>query len=296
MKRFLKPKFAFTLSEVLIALTVIGVVAALTVSNVVVNVNASHAKTALKKVITGMEQAIALNINSSGYDCSETTIEHDEDSPTIYKIFEKHLSAKRLANNDTWSIYGNFISPVSEDVSDYGHHQPRYPAMNSSEILITHDAPSNASYFSLPDGIALIFPGQLSSCGQPRMIFDKGIPVHYVDSINNACIAFVDINGPKGPNQVIGCDELPEDIKNAGDLRQGVPDYIIGPTNVADDENESFEEYKEGVSPVGSPRTCTVYEKSITDVYPVVFFNDKVYPATYAAMTVYLDAQSSKKP
>ncbi len=299
MKRVYKKSFAFTLAEILIALTIIGVVAALTVSNVMINVNAAHAKTGLRKGIAGLNQAILMNVNKQGYDCAEAAPEidaNDKDAATLYNILIRYMGAQKLDSSDIWSVHGNFLSSNMGRLS-YAAHQSLYPHISPKEVLIPREEDKNYYYYySLPDNMALIVPNDLYSCGNPRMVFnsDGTMPWRYTQNPNTACIAFLDVNGKKGPNQVIGCDAVPDELKDLVDVRSGAADFIIGPSEVDDVVNESVETFAEGVSPLGSPRTCTINEKSITDVYPIVFFNDKVYPATYASMTVYLDAQETK--
>ena len=107
-------------------------------------------------------------------------------------------------------------------------------------------------------------PANMASCGNPRLLNSSGIPTTFTPNANTSCIGFLDINGSKGPNQVIGCERKPDDF--ASDAN----DYLLP-------------------SP-GEPKVCDIKEKSVTDVYPILFFNDKAYPATYAAMSVYMDA------
>lgn len=266
MKNFLKVNSAFTLAEILVALTIIGVVAALTIPNVMINTNASHARTAIKKGIASINQAILTSAAEDGYDCAETIGTGEQ---SLYNIITKRMGGKLLTANSTtdnrWKIYANFIAnpaDISQDGTKTG-----VPTLADSENELMEASDYTVNYYMLPDGMALILPPNLSSCGNPRLLNSSGVPTSFSVNGNTACIGFLDINGAKGPNQVIGCESKPTDISTAS----ATGEYII--------------------SDPGDPKTCEVKEKSITDVYPIVFYNDKAYPATYAAMTVFMDAQ-----
>ena len=267
MKNMYKKSLAFTLAEVLVALTIIGVVAALTVTNVMVNTNAAHAKTALKKAVASLNQVILSNVAEDGFDCAET-IGIDEQS--LYSIIERRLGGRLVTANpttdDRWPIYANFIA-YPGDVSQTNNANA--PVIANDEVVLpsAETTAFSTRYYNLADGMTLILPPNLASCGQPRLMNSGGIPTMFTDSINAACVGFLDINGSKGPNQVIGCEAKPDDIAN--------------------EQNEYI------VMPVGETKTCRMREKSITDVYPIVFFNDRVFPATYASMTVYMEAEQA---
>jgi prepilin-type N-terminal cleavage/methylation domain-containing protein len=54
----MKKRFGFTLAEVLITLGIIGVVAAMTIPTLMTNTTASQFKTAYKKSLSNLKQAI----------------------------------------------------------------------------------------------------------------------------------------------------------------------------------------------------------------------------------------------
>ena len=59
-------KNAFTLSEVLITLVIIGVIAAITVPSLMNNTNAEEYRASLKKAISGLNQALILEYSLNG--------------------------------------------------------------------------------------------------------------------------------------------------------------------------------------------------------------------------------------
>lgn len=267
MKILHKKSSAFTLAEILVSLTIIGVVAALTVSNVMINTNAAQAKAALKKAIANLNQAIAVNVAEDGFDCAETIGVGEQ---SLYRIIESRLQAKEITANanvdDRWMIYANFISEPT-DVSQLDEVAAPIVTSKYGEVIYPKNEtiPYSTKYYSLADGITLIMPANMASCGDPRLLNRGGVPTTFTENGNTACIGFIDINGAKGPNQVIGCESQPEDVAEVAN------EYIL-PTP-------------------GELKVCKIKEKSVTDVYPVLFYNDNVYPATYAAMSVYMDAK-----
>lgn len=66
-------KFAFTLSEVLITLVIIGVLAAMVVPALMNHTNAQEYRSALKKAISGLNQALALNYALTGLSSHDYT-------------------------------------------------------------------------------------------------------------------------------------------------------------------------------------------------------------------------------
>ena len=66
---------AFTLAEVLITLGIIGVVAAMTIPTLISNTNGAQFKTAYKKALSTLNQAVLMNVAMEDTDFS--TIEED---------------------------------------------------------------------------------------------------------------------------------------------------------------------------------------------------------------------------
>ena len=64
---------AFTLAEVLITLAIIGVVAAMTMPTLINNTNGAQFKTAYKKALSVLSQAVVMNIALDDYDLAGTT-------------------------------------------------------------------------------------------------------------------------------------------------------------------------------------------------------------------------------
>ena len=70
-------KLGFTLAEVLITLVIIGVIAAMTVPTLMNNTNAQEFRSALKKAISGVNQALTLNYALEGLAANDYTAAKD---------------------------------------------------------------------------------------------------------------------------------------------------------------------------------------------------------------------------
>ena len=66
-------KLGFTLAEVLIPLVIIGVIAAMTVPTLMNNTNAQEFRSALKKAISGTNQALTLHYALEGLSAQDYT-------------------------------------------------------------------------------------------------------------------------------------------------------------------------------------------------------------------------------
>ena len=64
---------AFTLAEVLITLGIIGVVAAMTMPTLMNSTNGAQYKTAYKKALSVISQAIVMNVALDDYDLSQAS-------------------------------------------------------------------------------------------------------------------------------------------------------------------------------------------------------------------------------
>ena len=258
---------AFTLAEVIVALAVVGVVAALTIPNISRNMQAAHAKTAFKKALNEVNQALAEFTMDEGRNLAQTT-SADVSTGSIQAIFidPKYLAGKKVpdgtnnTNNNRWNILTNLTPTYSDNGS----------ISAGSSINTTASLSSNYNYYILPDNIAFITSDDMYGCGDPHLA--RANNGTYAATANNGCLAYIDINGPKGPNTVLmGTKAGGPDADACQNVVPPNGDYMIK-------------------RPTGNNGTyCDLKDESITDVFPVVFFNDRVYPATVAGYWVLND-------
>ncbi|MDD3237091.1 MAG: type II secretion system protein [Candidatus Gastranaerophilales bacterium] len=79
---------AFTLAEVLITLTIIGIVAAMTIPSLMYSTNKQEYRTALKKSLTVLNQAITANYALDGM----TMADYDTASDLVENMFKQRMS------------------------------------------------------------------------------------------------------------------------------------------------------------------------------------------------------------
>ena len=257
----------FTLAEVLITLGIIGVVAAMTMPTLINSTQGAQYKTAFKKSLTVLSQAVVMNIALNDYDLSQvvagtnaTAAAEAGGTQSLYDLFRDRLNIVREASPadfDTTPGSGKEWIIVSDtDSADriafsgtytaaLGHGGKPFTALTATTQGSTTTPatwPSTSTILMMNDGIAFIFDNTQSNCIQA----DDRIGV----GADNYCYGYIDVNGQKAPNRVVQCD---------GGLPQGE-------TAGADD----------AVCQVSSP----------TDIYPIAMFNQSVIPASAAARAV----------
>lgn len=259
MKKLFKNIRAFTLAEVLIALTVIGVISALTIPNVTKNIQAAHSKTAFKKTLAEINTAIADFAANEGKTLAETAANSE-----IQNLFTNYMGAKTLATvadlqspeTSAWPIVYNLSSTDSNsnnviNITSVGV---------ASQLII-------GTYYILPNSTSIIVPSNIYSCGKPRINTNSG----YTNNANNACLIYIDTNGRKGPNQqLMGVTSTSGDSDACAKIVEPNGDYMV----------------KVGA---GSAKYCQLTDDAVTDIYPVVLYNDRAYPATVAGYWVLND-------
>lgn len=209
-------RFGFTLAEVLITLGIIGVVAAMTMPTLMNATNGAQYKTAYKKALSVISQAIVLNLALDDYDLGTTTTTA-ETGTSIFALLNNRMNVVRT---ETGAITG-------------------YSALlGSSATTLTGDAADLSTNYTVffNDGIMFTFKKAAYDCRESRVMVD-GEPADGTD-----CRGFIDVNGTKAPNRQTVCND-----------------------NTSGDD-------------------CVV--DSPADIYPVVFYDQGIYPATDAGRAV----------
>ena len=164
----------FTLAEVLITLGIIGVVAAMTMPTLLNSTNGAQYRTAYKKALSVLSQAVVLNVALDDYDLSQATTSSDTDTAkaSLYSLFRNRMnvvSDSGTSNVDSWTA-GNDNNAKFGDGSNY------------------------TMFFN--DGISFTFAKSAAQCTQ-----------------TNPCKGAIDINGAKNPNKVVACDSASGECK-----------------------------------------------------------------------------------
>ncbi|MBP3923879.1 type II secretion system protein [bacterium] len=190
---------AFTLAEVLITLGIIGVVAAMTMPTLMNQTNGAQYRTAYKKALSAISQAVTLNVALDELDFSDATDGTGEQS--IYAMLNKRMNVVR---KETGTITG-------------------YTVLNGSET-ITGGAGNYSLFFN--DGIMFSFDDGSANCTNDST------------KTGDLCKGFIDVNGIKPPNKVVKCDEGDDDtncvVKSPTDVYPVVfYDQTIAPNSPA---------------------------------------------------------------
>lgn len=162
-------KTAFTLAETLITLVIIGVVASITIPSVVVKYQKDQTVVQLKKAYTTLAQAVRLSESENGPN-------KDWDWGTEGNVSESF--------NTYWKPYLK-IQKICNTYSGCGYHSA-YPwtSLNNTSYDVACVAPTLRTSVILQDGTFVIVRNY------------GGTPVTLYKQI------YVDLNGPKPPNQL----------------------------------------------------------------------------------------------
>ena len=249
-------KGAFTLAEVLITLGIIGVVAAMTMPTLINSTQGAQYKTAYKKALSVMSQAVVMNIALDDYDLSQTVAGTKNGSDadgvqSIYSLFKNRMNVVKVAKGSDFEAATDLhdtsgsknytiVSVPQESSNDYTafatlHSKiAKFPAIAQGGTW-----PEETTLLFFNDGITFIFNNRSAACAAATAA-DKSEDAY--------CYGFIDVNGQKAPNKVVTCDT--GTIKDSG-------------TDAA---------------------ACTVTNP--TDIYPIAFYDQSVVPASAAARAV----------
>jgi len=256
---------------VLITLGIIGVVAAMTMPTLINSTNGAQYRTAYKKALSVLSQAVAMNIALNDYDLSETISGTnpnagdngtvlDGEAQTIYSIFRNRLNITKIATGGDFDANPNSAKfwPVITDADnpDYTAFASNHSDSNEFVEITpgnvttggtgTNPWGENSTMLFMNDGITLIFDNTQEACRQAT----ANLPDNY-------CYAFIDVNGQKGPNRVVECDQ------GSGSGNDGEDDYA-----------------------------CTV--SNPTDIYPIAMYNQTIIPGSAAARAVLFSGSGSR--
>lgn len=241
---------SFTLAEVLITLGIIGIVAAMTIPNLIVKVNSMKFSTMFKKSLSTLAQVSrAANAN------------FDMDyGVTVEKCSETNGGSE---TPDTKLSFCSLFNGTLKGASYLGKlsNIPGYDIKTNPVTSFILDMPAYADGtgpkistnisdylgYSMADGAIVGFHKDAMECS-----LNPGTPLD-LTWINNhmQCVGFIDVNGVTSPNMIVNC--------------HGVDSTEL---DISD--------------------TCVVAQdiSHTTDIYPIIFYDGTVRPATPAARYV----------
>lgn len=180
-------KNAFTLSEVLITLVVIGVIAAITVPSLMNNTNSEEYRASLKKAISGLNQALTLEYSLNGL----TAKDYSTAEALVGEVFSKRMNIVKSEDDFT----SNVCSKEKDGV-----------------------------VFQTTDGMVFCVKNFNSNelNNEPNVCdFSNIYPCVYTDAAN----IYIDVNGGRKPNKLTTSYTKPKDIYQAQIYSQKVLPY-----------------------------------------------------------------------
>ncbi|MDY6382349.1 MAG: type II secretion system protein [Cyanobacteriota bacterium] len=246
----MKKRSGFTLAEVLITLGIIGVVAAMTIPTLIQNTNSAKFSAQFKKSVSTLSQAAMMGQAQYDTDFGLTDAVCDE---TQSNAANEMLSAANDAegHNATKLTFCALFNSTLQGKTYWGKGSsvvdPKTGGKYTWQSIVTLGDLGNYLVYSLADGSLFGFNKDAKACG-----------INTGEVVNNAmltsgklkdCLGFIDANGTATPNKEVTCE--------------------TGTTSL-------------------TPETpCTVPSGSkLGDIYPIVFHDGVVEPASNASKAV----------
>ena len=251
----MKKRFGFTLAEVLITLGIIGVVAAMTIPTLIQNTNSIKFVTQFKKTISTLSQAglmaqAQFDVDYAGLSGASPT----DGSCKTQNLGNNNLNICGLFNATlAGQTYQGTLSSIKDssgavDTTSKGY----YNAINNSDNHKTTGwYGTDYLVFMLADGSMVAFNKDATDCrlGIGNIVDSTMLTTENSTSTTGLknCMGFIDVNGVKTPNKEIQCSD------NTATLDPSTTCVLTS---------------------VGS---------QIGDIFPIVFHDGTVEPATNAA-------------
>jgi len=243
--------FGFSLAEALITIGIIGIVAAMSIPVLISNTNGAKYRSQLKKTYSTLNQAGLMAQAKYEFDYSGTSVV----CPSNPEAGAKHNPEQEMSFCSIFNgtlVGATYVGKVT--------NLKRVNSMNKNnsvpyELVTRETLPDNYTDFlayTLPNGVIVAFHPEAKDCDLPlgrRLVQDVFSGVVDGTTLKH-CIGFIDVNGVTLPNREVRCSS--------------------------------------GVNKVDSGSNCIVDNNAnrLLDVYPIVFHNATIEPASGAAQFV----------
>ena len=262
--KIMTKRFGFTLAEVLITLGIIGVVAAMTIPTLIANTNGAKFRSQFKKSISTLNQAGLMSQAQYDFDYAGTSSTCAEAKPAGKDAKAVDPAAQHpdsfmtmcaiLNGTLTGQTYLGTVSKVKRNnngaAADYTIVNATDGALNASGLTYTEFLA-----YALADGSIVAFNAGAKACELPigtQLTNDQ----LKTGGVLNGCLGFIDVNGATLPNKEVTCSAIPDGGKGTANKATLNPD---------------------------SPCTVKNDAAHMTDVFPIVFHDATVEPASDAA-------------
>ena len=244
-------RFGFTLAEVLITLGIIGVVAAMTIPTLIANTNSAKFRSQFKKTLSTLNQAGLMaqaqyDFDYAGTDEACKATEGGKENPEGKMTFCSLL-------NGTLTGQTYVGTPSNLKRANSGATDKSGETTYSIKVTTLDAAMANYLAYQLADGSLVAFPKDAKGCSLPLEEQVNSTSLGAGGTLSG-CIGFIDVNGTTLPNTEVRCGT----------------------------DAKTFTASKAVQTP------CTVKNdaKHMTDVFPIVFHDATVEPASDAAKYV----------
>ena len=255
-------RFGFTLAEVLITLGIIGVVAAMTIPTLIANTNGAKYRSQFKKTISTLNQAglMAQAQYDFDYAGTSTACSTTKENAAIENPTETMTFCSLLNGTLTGHTYQGTVTNIKRQfTNNQGKTELKdYDILNADKGAIDTTYKTYLAY-TLADGSIVAFHPQAQACELPI-----GVAMNSTWINGHAtCRGFIDVNGVTLPNKAVTC--------TAADATTG----------------------KDGTATTAVETPCVVKNnaQNMTDVFPIVFHDATVEPASDAAKYVLTSAK-----
>ena len=256
-------KFGFTLAEVLITLGIIGVVAAMTIPTLIQNTNSVKFATQFKKDISTLSQAALMaqaqydtDYASTTVKCGSTTTGTGNDAVTTGSAGGESLSSGTDASicgilnttlaGKTYLGLGDAVKSASDSSQSY--------TWGTSGMKTLSGKLASMHVYTLADGSLIGVPKDAVACSLEVGATLNSTVLGSSGALKD-CVGFVDVNGTALPNKEVQC---------SGDNGE-TPTTVLDPS---------------------TPCTVTNKASDIGDIFPIVYHDGTVEPASNAAKAV----------
>ena len=245
----MKKRFGFTLAEVLITLGIIGVVAAMTIPNLIANTNSAKFSSQFKKTLATLNQAALMA--QAQYDINFASLDTSTDGVLEHPEHKSSLGALLNGTLSGGTLYTN----MDDLTLDKSGSSVKYV---DSVSLVTDfiDNQMDRAYI-MADGSMFVFASDAKACTIQRGLNDDNTDMISLKALE--CYGYIDVNGLSLPNKEVSCSYTTD--ANTG----------------------------KGTASVNPSSACVIKKgdsRAVTDIFPVVFHDGTVEPATNAAKAI----------
>lgn len=258
---------AFTMAEILIALTIIGIVSALTIPQILGNTSGRSHKIMMQKNYAVLSQALRVAHSKLEFDTSDvdrivnyskTGEPAFKDQLSIENLLTKTMDIKKL-DKTSHAFAGKLIGYTSNATYSASTTAAISRAGTETGTGIAFDTTKDyrGAIFETRDGAYIIFPDK------------KDLATQACTKLS-PCLAYIDVNGMEPPNALVNCEK----DANTGYLKYKWEDTtqdIIG------------EDYYSGNTLKG---VCTIDPMKTNDVFPILIYGSTIKPAINAVDAV----------